>query len=88
MKTEKWKQAIENNRFHHLAAKQSRPPVQFWTVDDEFCARIPLTKGKWAIVSGTSYEKVKDDNWFFDGKYASRKTSQVDGEDSHRSKKS
>lgn len=39
-------------------------------VDDGF-ARVPLTRGKYAIIDLSDVETVKAYQWYFDGKYAS-----------------
>jgi len=60
------------NHFHHEAAKAKRPSVKRCIVDGERCVLVPLTRGKWTIVSARSFGKVKDEVWCYSNKYAIR----------------
>jgi hypothetical protein len=53
------------NKIIHRHAQKAKPKPQFVEVDGEPCVRIPLTMGKWALVSLASYPKVKEHVWLY-----------------------
>lgn len=53
------------NKVSHQRTQEAKPEPQFVEVNGEQCVRIPLTMGKWALVSRTSYPKVKDQVWLY-----------------------
>ena len=61
------------NHIVHEYALNNRPEHIFVEIEGEWCVFIPLTKGKWTVVSCASYHIVKDHAWCFHGAYAVRR---------------
>lgn len=62
----------KGNTVSREIARLRKPAPIFLEVDGEPCVRIPLTKGKWALVSEASYHKVKDYSWLYSQGFACR----------------
>lgn len=61
------------NRIVHEYRMRTRPDHIFLEIEDELCVFIPLTQGKWTVVSYSSYDIVRDHVWCLHGKYAARR---------------
>ena len=72
------------NKVAHGHAQGARPETQFVEIDGEQCVRIPLTMGKWALVSLSSYWKVRDQVWFYSQGCACRYLNNGSKERMHR----
>lgn len=53
----------KGNRDSHLRAQVRRPLPIFLEVDGEPCVRVPLQKERWALVSLSSFDKIKHLSW-------------------------
>jgi HNH endonuclease len=73
LKKERTFNHVKGNKFKFLYAKRQRPTLERCVVNSEECVRIPLSRGRWTIVSAASLYKLEDYNWYFNGGYAVRR---------------